>query len=69
MKFIVEGEPQPNSATINAATTLRHHEKLNPADAVTVRTFDFHRRNGAWQVNQQFYDPNRADAISDYRLH
>jgi len=62
LKFIVEGPVQTDSATVNLNSTLRPHEKLDPATAVGVRTFDFHRRNGAWQINQQFYDANRADA-------
>ena len=62
LKFIVEGPVQPDSATVNMNSVLRPHEKLDPATAAGVRTFDFHRRNGAWQINQQFYDANRADA-------
>lgn len=62
LKFIVEGAPQPNNPTVDLNTTLRPHEKLNPADAVATRTFEFQRRNGAWQINQKFYDPTRADA-------
>lgn len=62
IKFVVEGPPQPDSATVDVGTALRPHEVLNPADAVTTRTFDFHRRNGAWQINNQFFDPTIANA-------
>jgi FtsP/CotA-like multicopper oxidase with cupredoxin domain len=62
MKFIVEGPPQPDSATVDLTTQLRPHEVIDPAEAVVTRTFDFHRSNGAWQINNVFYDTARADA-------
>ncbi|MFM8477091.1 MAG: multicopper oxidase family protein [Planctomycetaceae bacterium] len=62
LKFVVEGPPQPNSATVDVGTTLRPHEVINPAESVVTRTFDFHRRNGAWQINNQFFDPTIANA-------
>jgi FtsP/CotA-like multicopper oxidase with cupredoxin domain len=62
LKFVVEGPPQPNSATVDVGTPLRPHEAINPAEAVVTRTFDFHRRNGAWQINNQFFDPTIANA-------
>lgn len=62
LKFVVEGPRQPDSATVDVGTPLRPHEVDNPADAVATRTFEFHRRNGAWQINRQFYDPTVANA-------
>ncbi|MEY2727419.1 MAG: hypothetical protein RLZZ458_3286 [Planctomycetota bacterium] len=62
LKFVVEGPPQPDSATVDVGTALRHHDVINPAEAVVTRTFDFHRRNGAWQINNQFFDPTIANA-------
>lgn len=62
LKFIVEGERQPDSATVSVGTPLRPHHAILPSEAVVTRTFDFHRRNGAWQINQQFYDPHLANA-------
>ena len=62
MKFIVEGEAQPNNATVVPGTALRPHHDLNPADAVITRVFEFHRSNGAWQINKRFFDPNLANA-------
>jgi FtsP/CotA-like multicopper oxidase with cupredoxin domain len=62
MKFIVEGDPQPDSATVDLGTPLRPHHQLQPSDAVTTRVFDFHRSNGGWQINRQFFNPNVAAA-------
>lgn len=62
MKFIVEGERQPNSATVSLGTPLRPHHQLQRSDAVMTRVFEFHRRNGGWQINNRFFDPNLANA-------
>jgi FtsP/CotA-like multicopper oxidase with cupredoxin domain len=62
MKFVVEGERQPNSATVTLGTSLRPHHQLQRSDAVLTRVFEFHRRNGAWQINNRFFDPNLANA-------
>ncbi len=62
LKFIVEGDPQPDSATVNVGTALRPHVQIPVADAVTTRTFEFTRRNGAWQINRLFFDPAVANA-------
>lgn len=62
LKFIVEGDPQPDSASVAVGTPLRPHEKIAPADAVQTRTFEFTRRNGAWQINRLFFDPAVANA-------
>ncbi|HEU4413401.1 MAG TPA: multicopper oxidase domain-containing protein [Candidatus Angelobacter sp.] len=35
---------------------------FNPAASVITREFDFVRSQGAWQVNNRFFDPNRVDA-------
>jgi FtsP/CotA-like multicopper oxidase with cupredoxin domain len=53
---------QPDSATVDVGTPLRPHEPLAAADAVATRTFEFTRRNGAWQINRQFFDPDLANA-------
>lgn len=62
LKFIVEGAPQPNNATVQSGTALRPHRSLNPSEAVATRVFEFQRRNGAWQINQQYFNPNVATA-------
>jgi len=35
---------------------------LRASDAVVTRVFEFQRRNGAWQINQRFFDPTLANA-------
>ena len=35
---------------------------FNRAESVRTRTFEFNRSQGAWQVNNRFYDPTRVDA-------
>ncbi len=62
LKFIVEGQPQPQNATVQVGTALRPHRTLSPAEAVITRVFEFQRRNGAWQINQQYFNPNVATA-------
>ena len=62
LKFIVEGEPQANSATVNVGTALRPHVPINAREIVRTRVFEFQRRNGAWQINRQFYNPDVANA-------
>lgn len=62
LKFIVEGERQPNSATVSLGTPLRPHHQIQPTEAVRTRVFEFHRRNGGWQINSQFFNPNVAAA-------
>ncbi|MCA8998317.1 MAG: multicopper oxidase domain-containing protein [Planctomycetaceae bacterium] len=62
IKFIVEGPPQPNSATADVGTTLRPHTPIREEEIVTTRVFEFERRKGAWQINHQFFDENLANA-------
>lgn len=62
IKFVVEGPPQPNSATVQVGTHLRENAPILPSEIVRTRTFEFQRRKGAWQINQRFFDPNLANA-------
>jgi FtsP/CotA-like multicopper oxidase with cupredoxin domain len=62
MKFIVEGDPQPDSATVEVGTPLRPNTPIHADEIVATRIFEFQRRKGAWQINHKFFDPNRADA-------
>ena len=63
VKFIVEGGAVSNDITIEAGTPLRPHEPITAADIVTTRVFEFGRGNGAWQINDRFFNPRRADAV------
>lgn len=62
LKFIVEGDRQPDSATVNVGTPLRPHVPIRSTEIVRSRVFEFTRRNGAWQINRQFFDPDTAQA-------
>jgi spore coat protein A len=50
------------SATVAAGTPLRPHVPVRPEEIIETRVFEFTRRNGAWQINQRFFDEFRADA-------
>ncbi len=62
VKFIVEGSPVANDATVQAGTLLRPNTPIRANEIVASRSFEFNRSQGAWQVNGRFYDPERADA-------
>ena len=63
MKIVVKGQTsQPKTLDIRAGTALRPHEPIHPDEARVVRQFDFERKNGAWVVNGEFWDPSRCDA-------
>ena len=64
VKFVVEGAAVYNDLTIAAGTALRPHEPITEADIVKTRVFELGRGNGAWQVNGRFYNPRRADAVT-----
>ncbi len=49
-------------ATIQNGDPLRAHTKILPTEIVTTRRWEFVRSQGAWQINDQFYDPGRIDA-------
>jgi FtsP/CotA-like multicopper oxidase with cupredoxin domain len=63
VKFIVEGPPQRDSATVDVGTPLRPHTLIREDEIVRTRIFEFERRKGAWQINHKFFDEHRADAI------
>lgn len=62
MKFIVEGPPVPNNSSVRVGTPLRPHTPIRPDEVVATRVFEFMRRQGAWQINQKFFDPFLANA-------
>jgi FtsP/CotA-like multicopper oxidase with cupredoxin domain len=62
LKFVVEGEKRPDSATVEEGTKLRPHIPITAEEVSTTRVFEFHRRKGAWQINQEFFDEFKANA-------
>ena len=62
LKFVVEGEKRPGSATVEEGTKLRPHIPIIAEEVSTTRVFEFHRRKGAWQINKEFFDEFKANA-------
>jgi len=62
VKFIVEGAPVANDATVTVGTLLRPNTPIQANEIVATREFEFVRSEGAWQVNGRFFDENRVDA-------
>lgn len=62
LKFVVQGPAEPNDASVGPGTLLRPNTAIRADEVVATRTFKFVRRNGAWQINNQFFDPDRTDA-------
>ena len=50
----------PNDYSIDENTALRPHDPILEKDIVVTRTFDFDRRQGAWQINDEFFNPRRC---------
>ncbi len=62
LKFKVVDGSTPD-LDIDTSTRLRPHKKIRARDIVRTRVFEFDRGNGAWQVNERFFNPRRADAV------
>ena len=62
LKFVVEGKKRAGSATVKEGTNLRPHIPISAEEVSTTRVFEFHRRQGAWQINQEFFDEFKANA-------
>lgn len=62
LKFVVEGDRQPDNSAVDVGTSLRPHEPIQQSRITGTRTFEFSRRQGAWQINRQFFDPSVANA-------
>jgi FtsP/CotA-like multicopper oxidase with cupredoxin domain len=60
LKFIVESGDPPDPSRVPA--TLRPQVPVDLSEVVQTRIFRFHRSNGAWQINNQFFDPRRSRA-------
>ncbi|HEX7625338.1 MAG TPA: multicopper oxidase domain-containing protein [Anaeromyxobacteraceae bacterium] len=62
VKFVVAGGQPAGDLSISRTEPLRPITPISPGEIVATRTFEFNRSQGAWQVNGQFYDEDRADA-------
>jgi len=64
LKFVVvDRDPRFPDATIAATTPIRPFVPIADSDIVARRTFLFERKNGAWAINGQFWDPEIVNAI------
>ncbi|MDB4338945.1 multicopper oxidase family protein, partial [Rubripirellula sp.] len=62
VKFVIEGDPVPNDVSVDVGTELRDHIPILESEIEATRVFEFHRRKGAWQINQEFYDEFKSNA-------
>lgn len=63
LKFIVKGTPVDKDVTVEHGTPLiKTHRPIEDHEIKAVREFIFQRGNGAWQINERFYDPTIANA-------
>lgn len=64
LKFVVaERDPRFPDASITANSALRPHVPITDAEIAARRTFLFERKNGAWAINGQFWNPDVVNAI------
>lgn len=63
LRFDVVGPPVDNDASVAPGTPLRPFTAIQPQEVVATRRFRLGRSNGAWQINGQFFDEFRAQAI------
>jgi FtsP/CotA-like multicopper oxidase with cupredoxin domain len=65
LKFKVEGPPVSPSEdlSVKEGMPLRPFTPILAEEINAVRRFVFERRNGAWQVNHQFFSPRRSNAV------
>jgi FtsP/CotA-like multicopper oxidase with cupredoxin domain len=57
MRFDLTGPTVPNNATVPDFSP-----PFPTGPVVQKRLWEFNRSDGAWQINGEFYDPNRVDA-------
>jgi FtsP/CotA-like multicopper oxidase with cupredoxin domain len=62
VKFVVQGAPARNDATVDVNTPLRPHIPILPEEIEFTRAFNFGRSQGVWTVNNELYDGQRVDA-------
>lgn len=62
VKFVVDENSVANHCTVKAGDPLRPHHVIQENEIEVTRVFKFHRRKGAWQINQEFFDEFKANA-------
>jgi FtsP/CotA-like multicopper oxidase with cupredoxin domain len=62
VKFVVEGPTDLDDARLEHGDVVRPNTPIDPGEIVATRRFALSRRQGAWQINDRFFDPVRVDA-------
>jgi FtsP/CotA-like multicopper oxidase with cupredoxin domain len=62
MKFVVEGPRHNSDVSVEVGTQLRPFDRIQESEVRATRYFKFVRRNGAWQINNQFFSPRTTNA-------
>ena len=64
LKFIVKSDPivKDNSRILTSTTLMREQPPINLTEVVARRTWVFGRKNGAWTINDQFFNVNSVRA-------
>ena len=62
VKFIVKDDiPVDKNITVEAGDLIRCFTEIREDELLATRYFEFHRRNGAWQINSQFFSPRTTN--------
>ena len=61
LKFIVKDSIPVDEVTVEAGDTIRCFTPIREDEIQATRYFTFVRRNGAWQVNNQFFSPRTTN--------
>jgi FtsP/CotA-like multicopper oxidase with cupredoxin domain len=70
---IVREEDDPSTIPVDlqpaVAAYIRDHLTERPGLQVQNSVWDFERGNGAWQINDRFFDPHRVDLVEQLYTH
>jgi FtsP/CotA-like multicopper oxidase with cupredoxin domain len=61
VEFRVKGPTQPDDATLAPGDEVRPNTPIDAGEIRATRRVSLTRRQGAWQVNDRFFDPERDD--------
>jgi FtsP/CotA-like multicopper oxidase with cupredoxin domain len=62
VKFIVNHSIHVDEVTVEAGDPIRCFTEIREDEVMATRYFTFTRRNGAWQINNQFFSPRTTNA-------
>ena len=62
VKFIVDESISVDEVTVEAGDMIRCFSEIKEEEIEATRYFTFVRRNGAWQINNQFFSPRTTNA-------